>query len=140
MKSEETGSFYMGHKHAKNMMLYAQDALATEKPWEMWEIGLESIWENMYAHPDWNMRFEYRRKPRRITIGGIKVPESMREAPEYGSTYYCTVLDNAEMFDLYYWVDDELDKLYLQRGLIHSTKEAAILHAKALILISGGMI
>lgn len=37
-----------------------------------------------------------------------------------------------------YWCGDQKDNLLLRRKMIHLTKEAAIKHAEALIVLSGG--
>jgi hypothetical protein len=54
------------HKHAALMLLYAQDAAETDRPWELWQQSDESgRWvdaRNNY-HMCWIDEYEYRRKP-----------------------------------------------------------------------------
>ncbi len=57
----------MKHPHAELMALYAQDAMTTDKPWELWEcksprLG-SSRWTGFVFHPSWDACCEYRRKP-----------------------------------------------------------------------------
>lgn len=81
----------------------------------------------------------YRIKPRTIMVGDMQVPEPVMEVSELeeGKAYY---LPNPTRKDFYVWSSwdgNSVDLRLLKRGLIHKTKEAAILHAKALIKISG---
>ncbi len=57
----------MKHKHAELMMQYAQDAMTTDKPWELWEARAhpKHDWFVMKGHPCWSVDFEYRRKPKK---------------------------------------------------------------------------
>ena len=74
-----------------------------------------------------------------INIGGHIVPKPLTEPPEEGTeVYVMTLLSDS----LCFWVDWNGESCahqkWLKLGMIHSTKEAAIAHAKALIAISGG--
>lgn len=55
-----------GHKHAKLMLLYAQDAMTNPKPWRLWEAQLgeqgQGSWDDLVKHPIWHEGTEYRRK------------------------------------------------------------------------------
>ena len=117
------------------MLAYAQDAMETEKPWERWEWFNEydQKWETLTLNPKWGLNAQYRRKPRTININGFEVPEPAREPLEDRQDYYMpsiTLLDGAEY---YVWRGDEHDTRWLEKGLIHLTKEAAATHAKALL-------
>ena len=79
-------------------------------------------------------------KPRKLRIGGIDVPEPMRSAPEAGSCYFFLALTGSGMVVESEWGGNWVDELSLSRGICHTTKEAAIAHAKALILVSGGKV
>jgi len=69
------------HKHSSLMLLYAQDAMETDKPWERWEFKDEdNNWscfsDDLFEHrPGWYEDVEYRRKPQTININGFNVPE-----------------------------------------------------------------
>ncbi len=132
------------HVHAENMRLYAEDAAKTDKPWELWEArakGYErSKFHSADGHPAWSIGFEYRRKPRVITVGNHSWPEPMKEAPGIGTELFCFSL-NKDIDELSYkftWHDIGVDYDVLQRGIVHTTKEAAQAHAEALIAISKG--
>ena len=128
------------HKHHVNMMLYAQDAAETDTPWDRWDYKGRVRWINVQGgmHPQWYPDAEYRRKPKTIRIGERDVPEPMRVAPAMGSTYYIVDYSYAEHNAYHHWQNDEYDNIMLQSGLCHATEKAAIAHAEALILISGG--
>lgn len=121
------------HIHAENMKLYAQDAAETDKPWERWEFRNHSTdaWLSGYAI-DWTAK-EYRRKPRTHKVNGFDVPEPMRDAPAGGVKYWIAEPCNEEWAEKYWWHDDSNDRRWLQRGLVHATKEAAIANAKAML-------
>ncbi len=81
--------------------------------------------------------WQARRKPRTIRIGDMDVPGPMREAPALLAKYWIANPATSVACD-YYWDGDETDKQWLAAGICHATKEAAELHRKALILVSGG--
>lgn len=122
-----------GHIHAELMEQYAEDARETSSPWERWERKSGAGWVSMSDHPLWLIDAHYRRKPRTITINGREVPEPMRKAPEIGSEFYLADTSSRQLFAGSEWDGDEFDKRWLSRGLCHSTKEAAIAHAEALL-------
>ena len=126
----------MKHKHAENMLAYAQDAMETDKPWERWEYLAEehsNTWWKCEGHPAWQFAMEYRRKPRTININGFEVPEPVREPLETDTNYYCPHLASSELVSVSTWWDDGCDARRLKSGIIHLTKEAAVTHAKALL-------
>ena len=72
-------------------------------------------------------------EPKTIKVNGFDVPEPMREAPADYTQYFSA--DTTEL-DYYYensWVATPLETRWLLRGLLHSTKEAAVAHAKAML-------
>jgi hypothetical protein len=113
------------HKHAQKMLLYAQDAIETDQPWERWEENLTTSWETCTTHPIWDENLEYRRKKSTININGFDVPEPIREYS----------YDRIWTFNLIEPLNTILDfsSPYWNYGLIHRTKEDAELHRKALI-------
>jgi hypothetical protein len=133
------------HVHAKMMALYALDAAETDKPWERWEEYRRSEligWISVNKHPEWDDCTEYRRKPRTIHINGIEVPEPCREPLEGVTHYYMpdlvesaggssSGLSSGWVWSA--WDDDEVDHARLKAGIVHLTKEAAEMHAKALV-------
>ncbi len=71
-----------------------------------------------------------------LSINGFQVPEPMREKPEIGTRYWYIVTGNDSMTGWDDWAEDPLDNILLKRGICHTTKEAAIAHAKALFSFS----
>ena len=128
----------MKHKHAELMMQYAQDAMETDKPWELWEMRLPAnkTWSNC-TDGDMNFSsiFEYRRKPKMISVtlmNGevVSWPEPHRTELEYGDLYFYVDVDGSVMveeWDCIAWDSDTLSN-----GWIHLTEDAAEKHATAL--------
>lgn len=52
------------HPHAELMMQYAQDAMTTDKPWELWQWNHPDCdsWNDFSANPNWTEDRNYRRK------------------------------------------------------------------------------
>lgn len=125
------------HPHAAALLLYAQDAAETDTPWERWECkDAETGWCTLTDHPVWNKYVHYRRKPQTITVNGVEVPEPMRKEPKNTELYYLAYPISEKLYAQYDWVGTRPDRLWLEKGLIHSTREAAIAHAKAMLLPS----
>lgn len=129
-----------GHVHAKLMALYAQDAAETDTPWGRWEYRRSELigWISVNKHPEWDDCTEYRRKTKTIHINGIEVPEPCREPLEGVTHYYMPdLMESADGFNGGWnrsaWDDDEEDHARLKAGIVHLTKEAAEMHAKALL-------
>ena len=122
------------HPHAASMLLYAQDAAETDKPWERWEfIGSDNGFNGCLKHPEWHEDFEYRRKPKTITVNGIKVPAPAREAPKMGEKFFLVNPAASTLAVAYSWSNGRYDNEWLNKGVLHLTEEAAIAHAKALL-------
>ena len=110
----------------------------TEAPWERWQYRREgqSEWNSMSDVPSWGLDYEYRRKPRVILINGIEVPEPLREKPEVGAKYWIPDIWDTEgdpTSAAIHWKNDGSDNGWFSIGICHLTKEAAELHAKALL-------
>lgn len=120
------------HKHWRLMRDYAQDAQETDRPWDRWQYRYkDGDWQDETGPFIFYTDFEYRRKPRTININGIEVPEPMREKPEDGTKYYMPMCDNEVDFSV--WQNSMSDNRWLSWGVCHLTREAAELHAKALL-------
>lgn len=81
---------------------------------------------------------EFRITSEMITIGDVSFPKPELKPLKDGDKYWV-----ADPAFIHYalasqWKGDKLDKLALNRGLLHKSKEDAIAHAKALIKLSGG--
>lgn len=76
----------------------------------------------------------YRVKPKTITVNGVEIQAPLTKAPNVGEYYYLVALLESKHFYHFTWSDDESDNRALARGICHSTEEAAVAHAKALLL------
>lgn len=76
---------------------------------------------------------EWRVKPEIIIVNGFEVPKPMREEPDVGSAYYITSFDTVDGYEKYHWFGDDIEQLWMSKGICHFTKEAAIAHAKAML-------
>ena len=79
---------------------------------------------------------KYRIKPRTIRIGEYDVPEPCREPLQNGDLYWIASLDEESPLLEYTWREDRIDDIWLSRGIIHRTQEAADIHSKALISLT----
>ncbi len=126
----------IGCPHADLIKEYAEDCLKYKEPWLLWEwYSLEDkLWEVAAIHPMWFPEMKYRKKPRTININGYEVPEPLRIAPSPDTTVYAVGITHTKFImehtydNARYW-----HKQLLNKGLLHLTKEAAELHAKALL-------
>jgi hypothetical protein len=71
----------VGHKYAKLMLEYAQDALVSIEPWKLWEYSSDGVhWKSFEAtNPGWITDYFYRRKS---TLISVEIPAEHREAVE----------------------------------------------------------
>lgn len=90
---------------------------------------------------------DYRIAQELIKIGDVEFPKPETVAPQLGQQYYVPDyhLISSDKFNVIthrtlHWADDKNDRQYLKRGLVHLSNEAAIEHATALILLSGGSV
>lgn len=125
------------HVHAALMMEYAKDAMETAAPWLRWEAKTScGEWVPKNYHPEWNQDVSYRRKPepaKTILINGFEVPEPLRAAPQVGERFFVPDIFSDRHAYLARWSGSDMDLKCLRRGVAHVTKEAAALHAEALI-------
>lgn len=118
------------HKHADLIHAWANGA-------EIQFKGAEG-WFNA-RNPTWHDDTEYRIKPKTININGFEVPQPVTKPLEKGQIYYIVSITNVnainrcDAYIKHFWKDDEIDRAWLQAGLIHLTIEAASLHTKALL-------
>ena len=127
----------MGHIHADLLAQYAEDAKQHDKPWELWQYYASGTWENCENHPGWFTDHHYRRKPRTVKIGDIKVPEPCKVELEYGQEYFVPDVTTGSPRRRT-WAHDYGDSLALKSNLVHLDQQSAALHAKALIEVTKG--
>ena len=129
------------HPHAELMMEYAKIAQTTDEPWTHFELRQNDscVWEAIHLPVRFYSHMEYRLKPeppKTIRIGEYDVPEPVREPLEKDTKYWIASFPLAELADSLKWYSDKFDNRMLKNGLIHLTKEAAVIHAKALLSLT----
>lgn len=97
-----------------------------------WEDMKEEDVLSSIAEAQWKPEC-YRIKPRTININGHEVPEPMRVEPNSDESYFVPNLIEDHPFTHFTWNGNRIDKKWLVLGVCHTTKEAAIAHAKALL-------
>ena len=68
-----------------------------------------------------------------IVVNGFEVPAPISCPPKKEANYYAASVMDEEYYDLLWWCGDSIDRLALERGLAHTTEEAAVAHAKAML-------
>ena len=84
----------------------------------------------------YNTHLKFRVKPKTIRIGDYDVPEPMRVAPGDSEIFYMPAILSGSLYTARRWGDFQDQQAQLAAGLCHSTREAAELHAKALISLT----
>lgn len=132
-----------GHVHQALMAQYAEDAKATDKPWELWEWSLKrrpDEWSAMRQEMGFEVRHNYRRKPKMKLIHGVEVPD-ISFAPKDGDLYWMPMPLSINMVDSAGWREyKEAAQHRSRNGLCYphtgEGKQAAIAHAKAMLGIT----
>lgn len=128
------------HPHFDLMMKYVEIAQTTDKPWEAFQVkGFVDEWVDVSADILFNENLQYRLKPeppKTIRIGEYDVPEPVREPLEDDKEYWGVDPTAEELAWKYKWNNALFCNLMFRRGLIHLTKEAAVIHAKALLSLT----
>ena len=68
-----------------------------------------------------------------IVVNGFEVPAPITCPPEKGANYYVASLMDEKYYKLWSWCGGSIDRLALERGLAHTTEEAAVAHTKAML-------
>lgn len=134
--------------HLEQKIEYYEDFLdclkrgeVNPEPWRNWQflpIG-SSEWYALTG-PAWaNGNYKYRRKPKMCDINGHEFPEPLRVAPSVGKLCYLPDCVISDFHSVFIYHEANFSERVLKQGQLHATKEAAIDHAKAMILGSGGV-
>lgn len=121
-----------GHPHADLMAKAAEIAKTDKEWWKHFEIKTPHF--DAWSEMDNEVFFdndEYRLKPRFIDINGHQVPEPVREPLEDDQEYWIADIRYAP--SVFNWENNDADYRWLERGIIHLTKEAAESHSAALL-------
>lgn len=121
-----------GHPHA-DLMAKAAEIAKTDKEWyrhfEIKTLHFDA-WSEM-CNEVFFVNDEYRLKPRFIDINDHQVPEPVREPLEDDQEYWIADIRYAP--SVFNWENNDADYRWLERGIIHLTKEAAESHSAALL-------
>jgi len=123
------------YRLAKEIAQYAEDAKTHDEPWKLWEH------RQVFSNKGWGFcdesdmffkGFEFRRRPKTITINDIECPDDfVREPLKNGDSYWVENITSKECCEQETWVDDSYDPYFLEQGIIHTTKSGAITACKA---------
>ena len=102
-------------------------------PWQNFIEYHRNVQLYLIDDPDFASACEFRLKPRTITVNGREV-QAGEEKPPIGEFFFVDI-ESSDCFGSTVWVGKRLDRLRLERGLVHLTKEAAIAHARAMLNI-----
>ena len=135
------------HKHAALMLQYAQDAMETDKPWELWEVRMaadvqpNAVFERLSYHPGWHTSNEYRRKPQTIKVGKWEFPKPIEQPLGCADVYYYVYFNTGTAEFIPFrdtWENNKLDDDRLTGNLCHLSYDAALAHADVLNAICRG--
>lgn len=129
-----------------NQTLTWVEALKAYAQGENIQVELAGKWEDVRsAHKvfeslTFSANRKYRLRPSSIVIGGMEVPEPLREAPKLKSTYYIPHLLSsvAGGHKSFIWMGTDGDEKLLRLGLVHTSPNNAALHAEALSALTAG--
>lgn len=120
---------------------YYADPIGITVQWRY--IGDEQ-WMDVIGEPDWGgaeeAGVEFRIKPNLLKIGNMEVQRGLSHIPQSGKYAFIAdpVMDTLYQQVLvgYAHTDNAMLNAALERGLLHASKDDAILHATALIQVS----
>ncbi len=121
----------MKHKHYDLIVKWASDPDAWTVEALRWH-DQEWIPMDLPHLYDW---MEYRLIPKRkmMHLNGVEFPAPEREAPEDRTHLYVPAPLEEYLVLPFRWMNYDIDKILLKRGLVHLTREAAEAHAKAML-------
>jgi len=97
----------------------------------------DNQWKTLSTHSTFEKfnenQYEFRLKPQTIQIGSRTIVKPISVKPEMGAEYFVIDLNDKIKYDTHEWTDHDVDNLFLERGLIHLTKDDAINHAESLL-------
>jgi hypothetical protein len=126
------------HVNAKFLLEFAQLAQLRPDPWEEFEYSSTDCprWEQLTKFDPISLTgYKFRRKQPLITVNGFEVEAPVKnwDSYEHGDSYFYVELTENNYYEVNSFLDDDIDNLVMQRGLVHFSKEGAIAHAKAML-------
>lgn len=73
-------------------------------------------------------------------IGKMNVPEAIKEVPAKGTQCFIPSILTDKLSKAFKWRNSDADLAFMQRGLVHLYEQNAVMHAAALIAVSGGAV
>jgi hypothetical protein len=123
------------HKHAALIKAWADGAEIQVAE------GPKCVWQDTHNNqPGWCSSLHYRIKPETIRIGNVDVPKPLDSLEGREALYVVTLSSDVLVYIAYPHTHAAYCLRMVQRGLVHSSAENAIIHAMALIAISGGTV
>ena len=123
------------HPH-KDILIAIANGLKTDElevkhnQWQEWQNGGDySSWMNPTAAGKWQVRII----PKTMLFNGQQLPMPMGATPEEGTIVYVPDLATEDKSCWMVWGNTKWQEKLLDQGLVHSTKEAAIAWANAMI-------
>ena len=96
-----------------------------------WKTPILSSLDSMLHALDSGLTIRLAPQPDEITLPARTIPAPLREAPKNGEMYYLASPTSLNWYYAYRWSGDESELFWLERGLVHSTAERAVIAAKS---------
>lgn len=116
----------------QDLLRHIADNVENGKDWykglECKNLSNRPNWEDVVDHHDW-----FKLAPRTHEVSGFTVPAPEVEALALDDVYFIGEPSSVDWHTEYTWYKDNSDKRFLERGLVHLTKEAAVANAKAML-------
>ncbi|HHG9208515.1 TPA: hypothetical protein ACPYYB_000362 [Morganella morganii] len=113
-------------------MAKAAEIAKTDKEWySQFQRLIGGEWQTPIVGFVFQPEIKYRLKPRFIDINGHQVTEPVLEPLEDDQEYW--IADIRYAVSVFNWENNDADNRWLERGIIHLTKEAAEAHSAALL-------
>jgi hypothetical protein len=103
-----------------------------------WTWGYQRTWyvlsdDSITGNPFTTENNIFRLKQKMVTVNGFVIPAPLDKVPEEDELFFFPVLQYEDFYDSNRWDGDKYDMRVFERGILHSTKENASMHAKALL-------
>ena len=124
------------HPHAWALRLIANGVSASEFESKHEDWDFHAGWSDAgdYAWLSCPEEWQVRRKAKTIKVNGFDVPEPCKEMPEAGNLYAPILFTTSSYVRLGQAGDaNTLSQNALKNGVLHTSKEAAAAHGKALL-------